>query len=103
MNKKKVIISALCIVIGVPLLFGVGCIGKNLFYQTRYEQLNDTDQRMLTEYNELYEAFQKENLWKDFDLENKTILAVSKDHFNTYLLAPAKAPKNRSICRTGFR
>ncbi len=94
MKKKKIVWVVLCIVISVPLLFSVGLIGKNKIFNTAYKQLNDTDQKMLAEYNELYGAFQKENLWKDFDLENKTILAVSKDNLNTYLLTPTNAPNN---------
>lgn len=94
MKKKKIWIFILCILIGVPVLLGVGMLGKNKFFHTQYNQLSDTDKKMLAEYNEVYEAFQTQNLWKDFDLENKTILAVSKDNFNTYLLNPRKVPHN---------
>lgn len=94
MKKKKIVIVILCFVIGVPLLMGIIFIGKNKFFHTAYNQLSETDQKMLTEYNALCEAFQKEQLWEDFDLENKTILAVSKDSFSTYMLNPSNVPKN---------
>lgn len=94
MKKKNIAIVILCIVIGIPLLLCIGFLGKNMFFNTKYEQLNDTDKKMLTEYNKLYGAFQKEELWKDFDLENKTILAVSKDNLNTYMLNPVHVPDN---------
>lgn len=94
MKKKKRVCIILCILIGVPLLLGAGLVVKNKFFNTSYKQLNDTDKQMLTEYDELYKAFQKENLWADFDLENKTILAVSKDNLNTYMLNPGSVPNN---------
>lgn len=94
MKKKKVGIVILCIIIGLPLILSIGLLGINKCFHTAYEQLNETDKQMLAEYNKLYETFQDEKLWKDFDLENKTILAVSKDNLNTYLLNPGNEPKN---------
>ena len=94
MKKKKAMKIGLCILLGILTLFLVGLIGKNKLINTAYMQLNDTDQKMLTEYDKLYKAFQTENLWKDFDLENKTIIAVSKDHLNTYMLNPQNEPNS---------
>lgn len=94
MKKKKILKISLCVLIGILILLFVGSIGTNKFINTNYTQLNDTDQKMLTEYNELYQAFQTESLWKDFDFNNKTIIAVSKDNLNAYMINPKNTPSN---------
>lgn len=94
MKNKKVLKISLCILVGMIILCIAGFIGKNKFLHTTYAKLNDTDQKMLKEYNQLYEQIRKEALWKDFDLKDKSILAMSKDSLDTYLINPKKVPGN---------
>ena len=94
MKNKKVLKISLRILAGLIILCIVGFIGKNKFLHTTYTKLNDTDQKMLSEYNQLYEQISEEPLWKDFDLEDKSILAMSKDSLDAYLINPKKVPGN---------
>lgn len=48
---------------------------------------------MLAEYNQLYKTIKKD-LWRDFKLADQTILAVSKDSLNTYMINPKSIPNN---------
>lgn len=88
MAKKKkifIIIGGIILI----LLFGVlGIVIKNKCFSLEYQQLNSTDKKMLAEYNQLYEEMQTKDLWTDFHLADKPILAVSKDSFDTYLVNP---------------
>ncbi|MDM0612804.1 hypothetical protein QTH09_17475 [Clostridium perfringens] len=87
MIKRKKIYIFFSILI-ILFVFFIVLIVKNKCFSSNYDQLNDTDKKMLTEYNQLYEKIVKENLWADFDLADKTILAVSKDSLNTYMINP---------------
>lgn len=94
MKKKKILLLIVSFVLIILLVFGIFLIGKNKLMNTNYEQLNPTDKKMLTEYNRFYSECLEENIWKDFNLEKKTILTISKDTLNTYLINPTNIPKN---------
>lgn len=68
-------------------------IVKNKFFHSSYHQLNELDKKMLAEYNQLYKTIKKD-LWRDFKLADQTILAVSKDSLNTYMINPKSIPNN---------
>lgn len=87
MIKRKKIYVFFSILI-ILFLFLIGLIVKNKCFSSNYNQLNDIDKKMLTEYNQLYEKINKEDLWADFDLADKTILAISKDSLNAYMINP---------------
>ena len=86
-NKKKIwmTIGAIMFVLFVGL---VAVIVKNKCFSLQYEQLNNIDKKMLAEYNRLYEQIETTELWTDFRLAEKPILAVSRDTLNTYLINP---------------
>ena len=94
MKKKKVIKTSLCVLLGIIILIIVGLTCKNKFVNTSYSQLNNTDKKMLTEYNRLYEQTTDKVLWEKFDLADKSILAMSKDSLDTYLINPKVIPNN---------
>lgn len=53
------------------------------------EQLDDNDQAVLTEYNKLCTSLAEEEVWEEFHLEAKTILAMSGP-WNGYLINPSE-------------
>lgn len=86
MTKRKKYISILILALLILSLFGSLLIIKNNFFSTNYDQLNKTDREMLAEYNRLYEKIAEDNLWADFDLADKTILALPRGSLNAYLI-----------------
>lgn len=88
MTKKKKCTMVIAFVFLLIFICALGIIIKNKYFSSDYDQLNDADKKMLGEYNQLYETIQSDKLWSDFDLADKTILAVSKDSLNTYLINP---------------
>lgn len=94
MTKKRKVAIIIGTIIIILLLCMFGIVIKNKYYATRYSQLNETDQKMLAEYNQLYEKIKTEKLWTDFDLADKPILTVSRDSFATYLINPKKFSGN---------
>ena len=92
MCKKKKAAVIILLVLLIPFACALWIIVQNKCCSSSYDQLNDTDQRMLAEYNQLYEAMQSNELWADFDLLNKPILALSRDSWNTYLINAKDQP-----------
>lgn len=54
------------------------------------EQLDKTDQAVLSEYNALYESLLEDDVWDGFGLEERTILALAGDWGDGYLINPAE-------------
>lgn len=84
-RKKFIIIGGIILV----FLFGaLITVVKNKLVSSEYEQLSAVDRKMLAEYDQLYGEMKTKELWDGFHLEEKPILAVSKDSFDTYLIDP---------------
>lgn len=94
MKKKKKLLIVIGAVVSVLFLGLVVVIVKNKCFSLQYEQLNSTDKKMLAEYNQLYEQIETKELWTDFNLADKPVLAVSRDNLNTYLINPKEFQGN---------
>lgn len=88
MRKRKKGLVIIGTILLAMLLGLLGIVVKNKCFALEYQQLNDTDQKMLAEYDQLYRAMQTEELWTDFDLAETPVLAVSKDSLDAYLINP---------------
>lgn len=94
MAKKKktfLIIGSILLILFLGVL---GIVVKNKCFSLEYRQLNDTDKKMLAEYDRLYREMLAKELWADFDLADTPVLAVSKDSLDTYLINPKVSPNN---------
>lgn len=54
--------------------------------ESRYEDLNTADQKILAEYDNLYKSLTKRALWDDFNLQEHTIVLISKDSLRSYMI-----------------
>lgn len=79
------------VVICILVLFLLVCLASIIINQTgaNLEQLNDNDQAVLAEYNKLCTSLEEEDIWKDFHLEDKTILAMPGS-WKGYLINPSE-------------
>ncbi len=83
-KKMKIMVALLAAII---LLGFVSVLLLNQWH-SRYEQLDKTDRFILKEYNTYVEKAETEEIWKDFALEDKTILALKGKFGNAYLINP---------------
>ena len=83
-KKMKIMVALLADII---LLGFVSVLLLNQWH-SRYEQLDKTDRFILKEYNTYVEKAETEEIWKDFALEDKTILALKGKFGNAYLINP---------------
>ena len=84
MTKKKKILT-------IFLFIFIICIIGGIFYNkfgNSYESLNDVDKSILNEFDEYCKANNKTPIWPDFELENKTILAVNGRLGGAYIINP---------------
>ena len=82
---KKVLPKILLILV----VFYLGVLGSN-FFNGKFENLNEVDQNVLTEFSEFSKA---EPLWKDYHLKDRSLLFINKDFFGSaYLINPAEKP-----------
>lgn len=86
MKKRNKILIVMLSIIAILLFVVLGFIIKTKCFATEYAKLSHTDQKMLSEYNQLFEQIKNDELWVDFDLADKPILAVSKDSLDAYLI-----------------
>lgn len=90
MHQKKfrrLPFAAICILALVLLI----CLISIIINKTGadLEQLDENDQAVLAEYNKLCTSLSEEGVWKDFHLEDKTILAMPGQLIG-YLINPAE-------------
>lgn len=83
-KKMKIMVALLAAII---LLGFVSVLLLNQWH-SRCEQLDKTDRFILKEYNTYVEKAETEEIWKDFALEDKTILALKGKFGNAYLINP---------------
>lgn len=84
MSKKKKI---LILFIFIFIICIVGGIFYNKFGNS-YESLNDVDKSILNEFDEYCKANNETPIWPNFELENKTILAVNGRLGGAYIINP---------------
>lgn len=72
MIKKKIFIIISIIFLLIPIVF----IVKNHFNRD-FNKLSKIDQKMLIEYDKFYKKIKDEDIWSDFNLKDKTILAIN--------------------------
>jgi len=77
--KNKKILIIIMIIGGIIILFLI--LNK---INNKYESLSEEDQYILNEYNEFYESTEKNDIWDDYNLKDKTILMISKDSLSIY-------------------
>ncbi len=90
MHQKKLRRFPL-VILWVLALFLLICLVSIIKNQSRanLEQLDDGDQAVLAEYNKLCTSLAEEDIWEDFHLEDKTILAMPSS-WNGYLINPSE-------------
>lgn len=86
LRKKKIKISLMCI-IAIIIIVIVGGIGANHFNGS-YDKLNGSDQQILTEFDKYYKASSKSQIWKGFNLEKRTVMAIDKSSGKAFLINP---------------
>lgn len=87
--KNKKILIIIMIIGGIIILFLI--LNK---INNKYESLSEEDQYILNEYNEFYESTEKNDIWDDYNLKDKTILMISKDSLSIYLVNANNVPKS---------
>lgn len=85
-SKIKICITVILCILFVGI---VSMIIKNQF-NAYYEQLNETDQHILNEFNEYCKYTGEKDIWDDFCLGEKTILVMDGSFGKGYLINPAK-------------
>lgn len=86
MSFKKVkvwIIAILCI-----LILGISGIILSNHFHANYNDLKETDQFILKEYEDYCKKAREQDIWEGFSLENKPILAMDESMKNVYLINP---------------
>ncbi len=82
---KKVLPKILLIL----FILYVGVLSGN-FFNGKFEDLNDVDQNILTEFSEFSHS---DPLWKDYNLKERSLLFINKGFFGSaYLINPTDAP-----------
>ena len=86
--KRRMKIGVACLLI-IIIGFILGIIMNH--FRNDFLDLNQEDQRVLTEYDTFYRSLKEEPLWDGFDLDKKPILFLAKDGLGAYLVnAPNK-------------
>lgn len=85
-KRVKLVIGAVlgCIVIGVS------AVGIQNQFHSSYELLDETDQYILDEVNKYVKHKKTEDVWEDFNLGDKTLLALKDSFGKAYLINPRK-------------
>lgn len=84
---KKGIKLGIGILLGI-LIIGFAAIVMMNNFHARYEQLDDADQFILKELHTYGQAVEKNDVWKDFALNRKPVLAIKGTFGNAYLVNP---------------
>lgn len=87
-RKHSGIKAGIVVILCILLLTIVGVVISNQF-NARYENLNKTDQFVLEELNEYCKVTEKKDIWENFNLNDKTILAMDGSFGKAYLVNPA--------------
>lgn len=83
-KKTKVFLGAfLCV-----LFIGIAGIIAGNYFHAHFTDLNETDQSILKGLDEYHKYTEKQNIWENFNLGNKTILALNTDSGKAYLINP---------------
>ncbi len=84
-SRRALVILACALVLCVvgPL----AAVAKNQM-AAGFDELSETDQTVLSEYNTLCESLSENDVWDGFGLEDKTILALAGDWGDGYLINP---------------
>lgn len=83
MFKKKIFYMIIIIIVLIPIIF----IIKNQF-NANFEKLPESDQKVLMQYNKFYDETQNNDIWENYDLRDKTILAIHGKLGEAYLINP---------------
>ena len=86
-SRRVLVILACVLALGVAGLLAV--VAKNQMAAS-FDELSETDQTVLSEYNTLFESLSEDDVWDGFGLEDKTILALAGDWGDGYLINPAE-------------
>lgn len=89
MFKKKIFIIIAMVILLIPIVF----IVKNKI-NVNFENLSIIDQKMLAEYDKFYKETQEKEIWRDFNLKDKTILAINGKFGEAYLINPKEKVNN---------
>lgn len=87
LNIKKHALTIIYITFVILLLLLLAVFILNRF-GTSYEKLSSTDQQILTEYDAYYKANMENEIWENYDLENKTIVAINEYSGSAYVINP---------------
>ncbi|MBY6836831.1 hypothetical protein FDG50_05825 [Clostridium botulinum] len=85
-KNKKVKVSLICI-IGIIIIGIVWIIGTN-HLNSSYDKLKESEKQILDEVDKYCKANSKSQIWKDFDLEKRTIMAIDKSSGKAFLINP---------------
>ena len=92
LKNKKVKVSLMCI-IGIIIIGIVVTISSNHF-NANYDNLSEADQKILMEFDKYSKSNSESPIWKDFDLEDKTILSIDKSTKKAFLINPKNDVSN---------
>ncbi|MFA6850459.1 MAG: hypothetical protein WCS30_08930 [Selenomonadaceae bacterium] len=88
MKTKKCVSIAFLGVLAIVMLILFGSITLNN-YSANFDDLSNTDKKVLMEYDEYCKANANSPIWDGFKLEDKTVLVIDKNIFgNAYLINP---------------
>ena len=93
-KKGKIIVGAVLSIIVV----GISYIGIENQFHSDYGQLDEADQYILDEINKYVEDTEEKDIWEDFDLGDKTLLALEDSFGSAYLRKFAAFLQRRSQC-----
>ncbi len=85
-KNKKVKVSLICI-IGIIIIGIVWIIGTN-HLNSSYDKLKESEKQILDEVDKYCKANSKSQIWKDFDLEKRTIMVIDKSSGKAFLINP---------------
>lgn len=83
-KKTKILLGTfLCV-----LFIGIASIIAGNHFHAHFTDLSETDQSILKELDEYYKYTEKQDIWENFNLGNKTVLALNNDSNKAYLINP---------------
>ena len=88
MTKKRRVPLVIIFVLGLVVLVLAWLTVKNRF-GAEFDQLDEADQAVLSEYNALCTSLGADDVWDGFDLQDKTVLAMAGDWGESYLIIPS--------------
>ena len=89
MKKSRRVLVILACVLALCVAGLLAVVAKNQMAAS-FDELSETDQTVLSEYNTLFESLSEDDVWDGFGLEDKTILALAGDWGDGYLINPAE-------------